>query len=81
MQEVGNLFRTNGGFWTYQGVKMVEYGMDTIPEWWVGKGTVDALITRGILTIWNTREGKYGVYPIEVTISPSYEEIIKQYKL
>lgn len=79
MQTEESLFRDTGGFWTFKGVKMVEYGVDVFPEWWVGKGTIEALINRGLLMVWNSIPGRYGVFAVEVKKSLNYNEQIKLY--
>lgn len=80
MQTESSLFRTNGGLWTGKDVPMVQYGMDQYPEWFFGKGTIEALIERGLMMVWNTKDGKYGVFTVEVKLSLDYNEKIKLYK-
>lgn len=53
LHEHGELFRKKGGRWTYDGcpVARVVDGSSatwryTIPSWWVGTGTITALIKR-----------------------------------
>jgi hypothetical protein len=80
MKTEESLTKTNGGFWTGKDTPMREYGMDWVPEWFVLARTIDALVERKLLIVWNSRVGKYGVYPYEVKLSPDFEEKIKLYK-
>lgn len=75
------LIRTPGGFWTGRETQFKDLPTDDtwVPVWYFGKGTIQALLDRGLLIVWNSRPGKYGVYPYEVKIAPDYKEKIKLY--
>lgn len=73
------LGRSSDGLWFNKEAPIITYGFQEVPETVFGWGTIKALMNRGLLIVWNSRPGRYGVFPVEVKIAPDYNEKIKQY--
>lgn len=44
-RRAGELVHRRGGYWTFEGVRLV----DGVPVWWIGSEMVRGLVARGLL--------------------------------
>lgn len=64
----GELVRLQGGFWTYDGCPRRSH--DGIPVWYAGTTSVQALVTRKMLSYTEYQEGRSGRFPIRARLTP-----------
>lgn len=71
----GSLERWPGGFWTFAGATASHTisGL-SVPEWYVGVGTVDALCRRGLLKVTERRGSPAYMVRVELAQSAQTEE-------
>jgi hypothetical protein len=51
MRAHGDLVRSPGGFWTWQGCPSQVKAGDNVPDWYVPKSTIDALFRRDLVVV------------------------------